>query len=204
MDETRRLLIATRNRGKLEELSVMLSDLPLRLVGLAEFPRVGEAEETGETFTENAVLKSQFYAGQTGLWTLADDSGLEVFALGNEPGVRSARYAGPGATDAEKVRLLLARLGMTGDAERRARFVCTVALARPEGGDVPTFEGICEGRIAAAPSGGGGFGYDPVFVPDGFDETFGELPAEVKNRLSHRARALAKVRQYLASELRRT
>ena len=199
------LLIATRNLGKLREFARLLATLPVRLRGLAEFPHVAEVAETGATFAENAALKVEAYSRATGLWTLADDSGLEVTALGGAPGVRSARYAGAAATDETRRLRLLEELGRTGDTERRARFVCVIALARPGGAPaVELFTGVCEGRIAHAARGSGGFGYDPIFVPEGFAETFGELPDEVKQRISHRARALAAAQAFLTKQLGRT
>jgi XTP/dITP diphosphohydrolase len=197
----RELLVATNNPGKLRELTQLLSALPIRLRGLAEFPHVPEVDETGATFAENAVLKACAYSQQIGLWTLADDSGLEVDALGGAPGVFSARYAGAGATDAQRRQRLLAELGSTGDDERRARFVCVIALARPGSSTSDTFTGVCAGRIARQERGDGGFGYDPLFVPDGYEQTFGELPDEVKQFISHRARALAAARDFLSAQL---
>ena len=191
MSEHTELLVATNNAGKVRELSQLLSDFPLRLRLLGEFPDVVEAEETGETFAENAAIKALHYSEHSGLLTLSDDSGLVVDALGGAPGVRSARYAGREATYGERMSKLLGELDATGDADRRARFVCVIAVADPSASTVETFDGVCEGRIAHAPRGTGGFGYDPLFIPDGHDRTFGELPAEVKQALSHRARALA-------------
>ena len=191
MPEHTELLVATNNAGKVRELSQLLSGFPLRLRLLGEFATVTEAEETGATFAENATLKALHYSAHSQLLTLSDDSGLVVDALGGAPGVHSARYAGPGATYAERIEKLLGELDATGDVERRARFVCVIAVADPSTGALNTFEGTCEGRIAHAPRGTGGFGYDPLFIPDGYDRTFGELPEEVKHTLSHRARALA-------------
>jgi XTP/dITP diphosphohydrolase len=193
----RELLIATHNGGKVREVVSFLDELPLRLRSLAEFPSIGEVEETGTTFNANAALKATSYAAQTGLWTLADDSGLEVDALGGAPGVFSARYGGEGASDAERIARLLGELSRTGDSERRARFVCVIAIADPDARIVHTSTGICEGGIALAPRGTGGFGYDPVFIPDGYQESFGELPMAIKQRISHRARALEAVRSFL-------
>jgi XTP/dITP diphosphohydrolase len=184
------LLIATRNPGKVREVESLLGPLNLRLRSLAEFPSTREVEETGSTFEENAAIKARAYAVQTGCWTLADDSGLEVEALGGAPGVLSARYGGAGATDAERIELLLSALSRTPDAGRRARFVCVVAIADSAAELRALYTGTCEGRISHAPRGSGGFGYDPVFVPDGYDESFGELPPEIKQGISHRARAL--------------
>ena len=196
------LLIATRNAGKVREIISLCADMPLRLRSLADFPETIEAEETGATFAENASLKARFYAAQTGLWALADDSGLEVDALGGAPGVRSARYAGPNATDAERVTLLLRELGHAGaEAGRRARFICAIAIVDPATGTAHIFSGKCEGQIAHAPRGTKGFGYDPVFIPEGYQQTFGELPAHIKQRISHRARALAAAHVFLYQKL---
>jgi XTP/dITP diphosphohydrolase len=201
MSEHTELLVATNNKGKVRELSQLLSDFPLRLRLLDEFPDIVEAEETGETFAENATIKALHYSARSGLLTLSDDSGLVVDALGGAPGVRSARYAGREATYAERMSKLISELDLTGDAERRARFVCVIAVADPSTGTLHTFEGACEGRIARAPRGTGGFGYDPLFIPDGHDRTFGELPAEVKHNLSHRARALQQAARHLRERL---
>lgn len=191
------LLIATHNAGKIRELNELLSDLPLRLRRLSEFPQIAEVEETGETFAANAELKARLYSRQTNLWTLADDSGLEVDALDGAPGVLSARYGGANATDAERNARLLAALSRTDDPQRTARFNCAIALYEPETETTRIFSGTCEGRIARHPRGNKGFGYDPLFVPDGYTQTFGELPDELKQQISHRARALKAVRAYL-------
>jgi XTP/dITP diphosphohydrolase len=202
---TKELLIATRNPGKVREVLMLLEGLPLRLRSLLEFPEVVEVVETGVTFAENAALKARGYAGQTRLWTLADDSGLEVEALGGAPGVFSARYAGGAhASDAERIAQLLAELSRTGDAKRRARFVCVIAITDPDARLVNTSTGTCEGSIALAPRGMNGFGYDPVFIPDGYQQSFGELSPEIKQRISHRARALAAARPFLIKYSRST
>jgi XTP/dITP diphosphohydrolase len=197
MNDTSELLVATNNTGKVRELESALADLPLRLRLLAEFGSVPEAEETGETFVENATLKALHYSAHTRVLTLSDDSGLVVDALGGAPGVYSARYAGESATYAERMRKLLEEIDATGDAERRARFVCVIAVAEPSTGGLVTFEGRCEGRIAREPRGAGGFGYDPVFIPEGHAQTFGELPEEFKRTISHRALAVALASRYL-------
>jgi XTP/dITP diphosphohydrolase len=191
-----RLLLATRNRGKLREYRSLLADLPFEWVLLQE---VGlhhlAVPEIGATFEENARLKAVAYARASGLLTLADDSGLEVDALGGGPGVRSARYAGARASDAERTRKLLAAL--EGEPDRAARFRCVVAIATPAG-EVQTAEGVCVGRIGYEPRGEHGFGYDPVFVLAGREETMAQLPVAEKNAVSHRARALAAARPILA------
>jgi XTP/dITP diphosphohydrolase len=195
---THELLIATGNKGKVAELRLLLAGLQLWLRDLAEFPRALEVEETGKTFADNAALKAQGYAVQTGLWTLADDSGLEVEALGGAPGVFSARYGGAGLTDTDRVKRLLEALSGTPAAERRARFVCVIAIADPNGRIMNLSTGMCEGRIIESPRGTHGFGYDPVFLPDGFEQTFGELSAEIKQDISHRALALKAALSFLA------
>lgn len=191
------IVVATKNIGKLKELEKLLADLPLQLKSLNEFPNIVEAEETGASFAENAVIKARSYALQTKLWSLADDSGLEVAALGGAPGVFSARYAGENATDQEKITKLLHRLNRTKDEKRAARFVCAIAISDETGEIKFLTEGICAGKIALSPSGANGFGYDAIFVPDGFDQTFGELSGEIKQQISHRARAAKKIIRFL-------
>lgn len=198
------LLIATRNAGKVKELRALLADLPVHLRSLQEFARVPEVVETGATFADNAALKAVAYAQATQLLALADDSGLEVEALNGAPGVLSARYAGENATDAERTARLLHNLDGTGDKSRRARFVCAIAIADPNGNLIYASEGICAGYIAPRPSGTGGFGYDPIFVPDNYDETFASLPPATKEQISHRARALQATRAFLLDYLRTT
>jgi XTP/dITP diphosphohydrolase len=182
-----KLLIATRNRHKLEEIRAILALHGVACVGLGEIPDAPEVVEDGDTFEANAIKKAASLARVTGLWTLADDSGLEVDALDGDPGVRSARYAGEPSDDGANNRKLLAALA--NHTNRRARFRCVIALADP-GGHVRTVSGACPGVILTSPRGRAGFGYDPLFVPDGADRTFAELDAATKNRISHRARAL--------------
>ena len=199
----RRVLVATTNPGKVRELAAILAGLPVELVGLAEaagapeLDPVPEVEETGETFMDNALLKARGYAAWSGLPALADDSGLEVDALGGDPGVRSARYAGAGAGDeagdeANLAKLLEAMKGVP-DAERTARFRCAAVLALPDGTSWEA-EAAWEGRLLDSPRGDGGFGYDPVFVPDGWERTSAEVDAATKNAASHRAKAFAALR----------
>ena len=192
------LLLGTRNPGKVIEITNILADSGWSFSSLQEFPNVGEAEENFVTFAENAIAKAQFYASATGLCALADDSGLEVEALGGAPGVFSARYAGAHASDADRRTLLLSELGKTSDSNRRARFVAVVAISKPNGEILNLSEGICNGTITFAPRGTGGFGYDPLFIPDGYDQTFAELPDSIKNQISHRARALLGTRTFLS------
>lgn len=187
------ILVATGNAGKIKELKRLLGELPIRLRGLDEFPNIIEAEETGATFAENAALKARFYALAANSWTLADDSGLEVAALGGAPGIFSARYGGAGASDAEKIAKLLDELNKTNAGDRAARFVCAIAVCSPNGAVAFAAEGECRGSIAVRAAGANGFGYDPIFIPAGFAETFGELSAAVKEKISHRARAFEKI-----------
>lgn len=194
------LLLGTRNPGKIHELKLILGDLSFELHSLQEFEGVEVAEENEETYAGNAIAKAQFYARATGMTALADDSGLEVEALGGAPGVLSARYAGEHATDADRRELLLREIARTGSENRRARFVCAIAVATAAGDVLNVSEGICPGAITFAPRGESGFGYDPLFVPDGYTQTFAELSDEVKNHLSHRARALIKLKSFLESE----
>jgi XTP/dITP diphosphohydrolase len=191
------ILIGTKNAGKIKELKNLLAGLPIDLRSLNEFENVIEPKETGATFAENAALKAVSYAQQTGLAALADDSGLEVEALGGAPGVFSARYAGERASDAEKISKLLREIKDSESENRSARFVCAIALTGENGEIIFQTEGICNGKIALAAKGQNGFGYDPVFIPDGFDQTFGELSGEIKSRLSHRARAIEKIIRFL-------
>lgn len=184
-----KLFVATHNAGKLREISKMLPGWEV----LSGNPDV---EETELTFSGNALLKARSAAlSAEGTWVLADDSGLEVEALGSEPGIRSARYAGKDGDTAANNALLLKN--MAGVANRKARFVCAMALISPAGEEY-LFEGVCEGGIVETPIGEEGFGYDPLFVPDGFDKTFASLPLDVKNVISHRAKALNKVKEFLS------
>jgi XTP/dITP diphosphohydrolase len=193
------LLLGTRNRGKVKEITEILGDSGWSFRSLQEFANVEAAEENGNTYSENAIAKARFYASATGLWTLADDSGLEVEALGGAPGVFSARYAGDSATDADRRDLLLSELTKTSGQNRSARFVAAVAIASADGELLNVSEGICEGTITFAPRGNGGFGYDPLFIPNGYNQTFAELANNIKNRISHRARALMQTKLFLQS-----
>ena len=188
------LLVSTRNPHKLREIRTILGD-PFEVSDLSILPTMHEVEEIGSSFEENAELKavaaSQLFAG----WVIADDSGLEVDALGGAPGVYSARYAGEAASDSENNTLLLKNLQEVPRQERRARFRCVIVLARA-GRKLAAFSGLVEGLIASCPRGVEGFGYDPLFMPNGFSRTFGELPVATKNRLSHRAHALKQLREW--------
>lgn len=197
------LLLATQNKHKTQEFSEILGQ-DFRMVDLSAVPDIGAADETGSTFEQNATLKALAVAQQRSSahtsaselprLVIADDSGLEVDALGGAPGIYSARYAGEGATDAENVEKLL--LALRGKTERGARFRCVIALV-DSAGLIGTFHGAAEGKIVESPRGTGGFGYDPVFQPAGFDRTFAELPSSTKNQVSHRARAIRLLRQAL-------
>jgi len=191
------LLVATRNPGKLRELNQLLSGLPIRAISLAEAGICEDIPETGRTFVENATLKARGYAALSGLTTLADDSGLEVDALGGAPGVQSARWAGPHASDMDRILLLLERLQGVPPQQRGAQFRCVVAIATPSL-EVCTTEGIVRGQIIDQPRGSHGFGYDPVFFIPECGLTMAELEPEEKNRISHRARALQAARPILA------
>ncbi len=195
----KRIVIATRNAGKLREFCELFAELPIEAVGLddAGVSRDIDPEETGDTFGENAELKARAYSAATGEWTLADDSGLEVDALDGRPGVYSARYSGADATAESNNAKLLAELSQNAGADRTARFVCVIAIADPAGNIVFTAEGECGGTIAFDTRGDGGFGYDPVFIPHGFDRTFGELDVSVKQKISHRSKASAIILRYL-------
>ena len=183
-----KILIASRNAHKIQEIREIF-DLPgVEWVSTAEFPDLHDVVEDGDTFEANALKKATELARATGLWALADDSGLEVTALGNAPGVYSARYAGEPCSHANNNAKLLRELA--GKTDRSARFRCVAALSDPTG-RAETVSGSCPGRIDDALRGAQGFGYDPLFVPDGHDRTFAEMGNEQKNKLSHRGRALA-------------
>ena len=187
-----RLIIATGNAHKAEEFAQLLPASNFEVQSAAACGGMPEVDETGTTFAANARLKAQALRGAAAAeaWVLADDSGLEVDALDGAPGIFSARYAGPEATDAENVAKLLAALSAVLPARRSARFRCSLCLIDPKGG-VHHYEGTCEGHISDAPTGASGFGYDPVFIPEGYDQSFAELGEAVKGQLSHRARAVA-------------
>ena len=199
MSSMQSLLLGTRNPGKVKEITSVLDGSGWSFSSLQEFEQVDSPVENGATYSDNAIIKARFYAAATGMFALADDSGLEVDALDGAPGVFSARYAGENATDADRRELLLSELAKTEDKDRRARFIAVVAIASPDGRIVNISEGVCEGIITSVPRGTGGFGYDPLFIPDGHDQTFAELPENVKNRISHRGRAMMKTNEFLKS-----
>ena len=186
------LLVSTRNLHKVDEIRAILGS-HFTVFDLSSVPSVPVVEETGSTFEDNATLKAIAASLAFEGWVIADDSGLEVDALKGAPGVYSARYAGEDSTDALNNRKLLAEIA--GSADRSARFRCVIVLARA-GRKLAAFSGTVEGHILEEPMGEGGFGYDPLFVPQGFTESFGQLPSDVKNSLSHRSRALQKLRDW--------
>ena len=191
-----KLLLATNNQGKIREYKSLLRGIPFEIVTLTDEGITTEVAETGSTFEANARLKATALADESGLLTLADDSGLEVDALGGAPGVLSARYAGEGASASVRLSFLLDKLKGIPEDERAARFRCVIAIALPEG-RVELFSGDCPGMITTAPRGYNGFGYDPVFYVPELGKTMAELPPEEKNRISHRARATEKAREAL-------
>jgi XTP/dITP diphosphohydrolase len=193
-----KLLLATNNKGKLEELRVLLAGVPFELVSPRDIGLTLEVAETGHTYAANARLKARAFAKASGLLTLADDSGLEVDALGGAPGVLSSRYAGPGVTDSQRVAFLLAKLKDVPMEERRARFRCVIVIASPDG-KYRQCSGSCRGEIALKSKGNNGFGYDPIFCFSKLCKTMAELPPKTKNRISHRARAAARARTILLS-----
>lgn len=194
------LLLATRNQGKLHELTQLLAGLPLKVLSLADVGFPPDVEEKGETFLANATLKAIQYSRQTEALTLADDSGLAVAALGGAPGARSARYGGPGLTDEDRCSLLLKELEKVPWEERKAQFVCVLALAHACA-LVRSFEGTVDGLITFEPRGTNGFGYDPLFYYPPRALTFAELSRTDKDKVSHRGRALAQFRDYVAQVL---
>jgi len=193
------LVLATSNPGKLREFRAILGELSVTFRALADFPEV-ELPEEGDDYQANAVAKARAIADTAVRPALADDSGIEVAALGGRPGPRSARFGGADLDDAGRVEKLLTDLAATGDTERSARFVCVAALAFP-GGEVITARGECPGRILEVAQGGGGFGYDPIFEVEAGGRSMAELPPTEKNRISHRARALLSLRDVIRERI---
>ena len=191
-----KLLLATNNKGKIREYLHLLQGTSLKLVTPAEQGIDIEVEETGASLEENARLKAIAFAAESGLLTVADDSGLEVDALGGEPGVFSARYAGEGASDSDRVNYLLSRMKDVPQEKRTTRFRCVIALAFPEG-EIYLCHGECHGMIIFEAKGKQGFGYDPIFLLPELNKTMAELPPEIKNSISHRAMAAGQARQML-------
>lgn len=188
-----RLVIASRNRKKAAEIRDLLAPHGIEVLGVADFPNVPEVVEDGSTFAANAVKKAAETARAVGQWTLGEDSGLEVAALAGAPGIYSARFSGPNATDEANNAKLMSELAAVPDERRSARYVCNAALADPSGTIVLQVEAYCRGRITREPRGTNGFGYDPYFLIPEYHRTFGELSPAVKRRLSHRGRAFERL-----------
>ena len=193
---TPRLLIGTNNAHKVREMARLLDGAGWDALTPRELGIALEVAEDGETFEANALIKARAFAASSGVPTLADDSGIEVDALGGRPGVHSARYGGPGLSDEERTALLLSEMAAVPDGERGCRYVAVLALAWP-GGEVETFSGTCEGEVARAPAGGGGFGYDPVFYAPSAARTVAQMDAAEKDAFSHRGKAVRMVRERL-------
>ncbi len=191
------LIVATKNKGKMREIRDICTDIPVTLRSLEDiWPGINNLPETGSTFQENAAMKAAWVFSRKKTWTLADDSGLEVDALGGEPGVFSSRYAGEPADDTKNMSKLLQNLANVEFPLRTARFRCVLVMKGPGVKDIVVC-GVCEGHIAFEPRGTAGFGYDPVFVPRGYEKTFAEIDPAVKNRMSHRALALQALKKEL-------
>lgn len=183
------MVLATANPGKIAEIVEIMGDLPVRFITKDQMPPWPEIVESGDTYLQNALIKARALVELSGKAAIADDSGIEIDALEGAPGVRSARFAGPGATDAENNQRMAELLNGVPPEERTARYRCLAVLVLPGGAHLAG-EGTCEGRIALEPKGTNGFGYDPWFIPGGQELTFGELPADFKHRISHRGKAL--------------
>jgi XTP/dITP diphosphohydrolase len=194
------IVLATRNKKKIEEIKRITAGMAISFFTLDDFPGCPDVEEDGTTFEENAIKKAETVARYTGKPALADDSGLEVYALNGSPGTLSARYAGEEANDEKNIEKLLYEMRSIVEEKRRARFVCCIALALSTG-SVNTFYGYSEGRMGKEPKGFSGFGYDPIFYPEGHSRTFAEMNDEEKDAISHRGRALSEVQRYLREKL---
>lgn len=192
----KQFVIASRNEGKIKEIKNALHGINIELLSLENFPDIPEIEEDGRTFEENAVKKARTVFEHTKITTIADDSGLEVEHLNNAPGVHSKRYSGDKATDEQNNEKLLKELEGLDISDRKARFRCVISLYNPFINEL-SFEGRCFGYIIDEPKGDGGFGYDPLFVPEGYHKTFAELDLVTKNKISHRGKALTNLRDYL-------
>ncbi len=194
------IVFATRNKKKIEEIKRITAGMAISIFTIDDFSGCPDVVEDGTTFEENAIKKAVTVARFTGKPALADDSGLEVYALNGAPGILSARYAGEGADDRKNIEKLLYEMGSIANEKRGARFACCIALALP-GGSVNIFYGYSEGRIGTEPRGFNGFGYDPIFYPEGHSRTFAEMSDEEKDALSHRGRALREVQRYLREKI---
>ncbi|VAW43249.1 Nucleoside 5-triphosphatase RdgB (dHAPTP, dITP, XTP-specific) [hydrothermal vent metagenome] len=197
-----KLLVATHNQGKVVEFAEMLTDMAIEWLSLDDVGVTQDVEETGSTFRENSLLKAQAYAAETGLLTLADDSGLEVDALMGAPGVFTARYGGVGLTAVQRYKKLLADIKNVPMAQRTARFRCAIVLSAPDGTILGESEGVCEGVIALEAAGGGGFGYDPIFFVPQLQKTLAQIPAKQKHKISHRGQAVRQIEPLLRSILK--
>src|SRR5215207_3768434 len=195
------LVLGSRNKKKLKEMVALLGDLPLELTDLTPYPDAPEVDETADTFVGNATLKATQLAPVLGEWVIGEDSGLVVPALGGAPGIYSARYAGAHGDDAANNAKLLAEMSALTGQDRRAYYVSTAVLADPTGKVVASVEGRCHGVIVTERRGTGGFGYDPLFLVPEHGKTFGELPPEVKQQMSHRARAFEQLRPVIVREV---
>lgn len=204
MNQTKKLLVATHNQGKVREFAEMMQDMVIAWLGLDDVGVTEDVPETGGTFRENALLKATAYAQMTSLLTLADDSGLEIDALGGAPGVYSARYGGPGLTHAERYQLVLQQLADTPTGERTARFRCVIVVADGYGRVLAEADGVCEGVIALNPAGSGGFGYDPIFWLPEQGKTMAQLSSAAKHQISHRGRAMQMLEPLLRQILTET
>lgn len=181
-----KLVIATGNIGKVKEIEEKLKEYPLIIKSLQDYPQIPEIKESGKTFSENSILKATTVSNYTNLPALADDSGLEIDYLGGKPGLYSSRW---GKNDQERIEKVLKELEGVPEVQRKARFVCVMSLVIPEN-EVFTTQGVCSGKITFLPRGNSGFGYDPIFIPDGYELTFSQMGKKLKNRISHRAIAL--------------
>ncbi len=197
------LVLASRNTGKLNELRSLLDHLPIQVLSLDDISLEEEVVEDAETYEGNAAKKALSAAKASGRLAIADDSGLEIDALEGRPGPQSARFGGPGLSDHDRTLRVLELIKDVPDDRRGAAFRCVVSIATPRG-VLKTVEGICRGVIVRNPRGGGGFGYDPVFVPADYNKTFAELSPDIKNRISHRAKALEKAALFLEGYLKAT
>ncbi len=188
------LIVASRNKGKIGEIKELLVGLPYKVSSLLDYPNLPDVVEDGKTYKENALKKAREIALLTGKMTMSDDSGLEVKALNNAPGIYSARFAGEGKSEKDKNKKLFAMLKDVPMARRQARYRCVIALVDGKGREISVVEGSCSGLITTKEQGSNGFGFDPLFLLKRYNKTFGELPSSVKQRISHRARALKKFR----------
>jgi XTP/dITP diphosphohydrolase len=191
-----RVVVASRNKKKIEEIRRLLEGIDISLLSTDDFPHLEEVIEDGDTFEDNALKKARYVCKETGLPAIADDSGLEVKVLDGRPGVKSARYAGENATDEENVKKLLNEMKGIPPEKRQASFKCCIALVLPNG-EEKIFNGQIDGWITEKPKGNLGFGYDPVFIPEGYEQTFAEMQSSEKDALSHRRKALDKLKQFL-------